>query len=119
MYADRTYYRDTFIGLDASDDAIDAALTRASMDVNSATGFTIGDTLDDLEDWQTTPVKNATCIQAEHYVLSGYDETYDSLKIGQTSISGMDDGLKKGALRHAAMAMLEQTGLMYNGVRTI
>lgn len=123
VYADSTYYKNSFKGSIIPDDQLDQLLSASSDDVNSMTFNRIGGDsgLLSLTPFQQEKVKRATCLQADFryeyadmlnnslssYGINGVSMSFDSNKIicysGIYTTSGV-------------YALLRQTGLTYRGV---
>lgn len=118
-YADKTYYRNTYIGRPCTVDAtLDKWLSRASDDLDIYTYGGIDTT--ELSDTQLTALKKACCAQAEKYVIDGdeIDDT-ESFSLGAFSIKSSSGGSGAGAgvLCERAERYLSLSGLLFRGVR--
>lgn len=118
-YADKTYYRNTYIGRACSVDAtLEKWLSRASDDLDIYTYNGI-DT-DELSADQLTALQKACCAQAENYVMNG-DEINDteSFSLGSFSIKTSTGGTGAGAgvLCERAERYLSLSSLLFRGVR--
>ena|SRR5690554_4114462 len=128
-YIDAEYYNNTYKGVDAGDD-LDRYIERASDLVDQVTGYKIAD-LSALHPRIQELVKKATAAQVEFYVLNGGPEGVDGSTDGsfsQVSIGAfqyqsgrINQQIPAGKQEHrvapAALAYLEPTGLLYQGVR--
>ena len=128
-YIDAEYYNNTYKGVDAGDD-LDRYIERASDLVDQVTGYKIVD-LSALHPRIQELVKKATAAQVEFYVLNGGPEGVDGSTDGsfsQVSIGAfqyqsgrINQQIPAGKQEHrvapAALAYLEPTGLLYQGVR--
>ena len=119
IYADKTFYRNTYIGRPcATDTTLEKWLARASDDIDIYT-FN-GVIVDDLTATDLTWLKKATCAQAEDYVINGEgSESFASVSIGSFSMAKGDAESSKaaGGLCENALRYLSLTGLAYRGVR--
>jgi hypothetical protein len=110
MYATLDFYRNTYLGSDASDTELTKWLTRASDDIDAATQYQIT-SLDDYGATIQTLVQKATCAQAEWYINNGGDLSgVSNLSIGSFSIGKSDSGTP-AVLCSRAMQYLSPTGL--------
>ncbi len=123
-YITTDYYIDTYLGVDPNDDtALERAIARASDDVDMQTGY--GIVLADLDASQLAMVQKATAAQTEFYVQNGdtYNESAGSgsERIGAYSRAGASSGSGSSpvALCPRARSYLEQSGLMYRGIRVL
>lgn len=128
-YIDAEYYNNEYKGVDAGDD-LDRYIERASDLVDQVTGYKIAD-LAVLHPRIQELVKKATAAQVEFYVLNGGPEGVDGSTDGsfsQVSIGAfqyqsgrINQQIPAGKQEHrvapAALAYLEPTGLLYQGVR--
>src|SRR5690554_5133909 len=128
-YIDAEYYNNTYKGVDAGDE-LDRYIERASDLVDQVTGYKIAD-LSALHPRIQELVKKATAAQVEFYVLNGGAEGVDGSTDGsfsQVSIGAfqyqsgrINQQIPAGKQEHrvapAALAYLEPTGLLYQGVR--
>jgi len=127
-YIDAEYYVNVYKGVDAGDD-LDRYIERASDLVDQVTGYKITD-LAVLHPRIQELVKKATAAQVEFYALNGGPEGVDGndggfnqVAIGsfeyQTGRMGQQipAGKQEHRLAPAALAYLEPTGLLYQGVR--
>jgi len=128
-YIDAEYYNNTYKGVDAGDE-LDRYIERASDLVDQVTGYKIAD-LSALHPRIQELVKKATAAQVEFYVLNGGPEGVDGSTDGsfsQVSIGAfqyqsgrINQQIPAGKQEHrvapAALAYLEPTGLLYQGVR--
>ena len=128
-YIDAEYYVNVYKGVDAGDD-LDRYIERASDLVDHVTGYKIAD-LAALHPRIQELVKKATAAQVEFYVLNGGPEGVDGSTDGsfsQVSIGAfqyqsgrINQQIPAGKQEHrvapAALAYLEPTGLLYQGVR--
>src|SRR5690554_6695906 len=128
-YMDAESYTNTYKGVDAGDD-LDRYIERASDLVDQVTGYKIAD-LSALHPRIQELVKKATAAQVEFYVLNGGPEGVDGSTDGsfsQVSIGAfqyqsgrINQQIPAGKQEHrvapAALAYLEPTGLLYQGVR--
>ena len=118
-YADVTYYKDTYKGLDPGDDAeISKFLERATDDINAVCGGLFEE--DSVYSQQWTLLKKANCAQADWYLQNGEtynDEKGQSVKVGQFSHSGGSGaGSLAGILSSRANMYLNQSGLCHAAV---
>lgn len=127
-YIDAEYYNNVYKGVDAGDD-LDRYIERASDLVDQVTGYKIAD-LSALHPRIQELVKKATAAQVEFYVLNGGPEGVDGSTDGsfsQVSIGAfqyqsgrINQQIPAGKQEHrvapAALAYLEPTGLLYQGV---
>ncbi|NCC68505.1 MAG: hypothetical protein EOM14_10010 [Clostridia bacterium] len=121
-YADLEFYKTEFRGTAVPDSEIDAALEKASREVDAATRYRI----QDLATWPAftqKQVKLAVCATAEHAFGTGELESLldvaGSYSIGDVSISAKggadtgDDQLKAHfGLNSEALDLLMPTGLL-------
>lgn len=128
-YIDAEYYNNTYKGVDAGDE-LDRYIERASDLIDQVTGYKIAD-LAVLHPRIQELVKKATAAQVEFYVLNGGPEGVDGSTDGsfsQVSIGAfqyqsgrINQQIPAGKQEHrvapAALAYLEPTGLLYQGVR--
>lgn len=127
-YIDAEYYNNEYKGVDAGDD-LDRYIERASDLVDQVTGYKIAD-LSALHPRIQELVKKATAAQVEFYVLNGgpegvdgNDGNFNRVAIGsfeyQTARMGQQTpaGKQEHRVSPAALAYLEPTGLLYQGVR--
>src|SRR5690554_3767516 len=128
-YMDAESYTNTYKGVDAGDE-LDRYIERASDLVDQVTGYKIAD-LSALHPRIQELVKKATAAQVEFYVLNGGPEGVDGSTDGsfsQVSIGAfqyqsgrINQQIPAGKQEHrvapAALAYLEPTGLLYQGVR--
>lgn len=122
-YITLSYYKTDYLGVDPSDDtALTRAIARASDDVDMQTGY--GIVLADLDAAQLAMVQKATAAQAEFYVQNG--DTYNSgEQAGSENIGaygrtvGYQQRKSPVSLCPRARAYLEQSGLMYRGIRVL
>ena len=116
-YADKAFYRSTYIGRAITSDAeLEKWLSRASDDLDI---FTFGSiVVDDLEPAQLDALQKACCAQAENYVING-DETgrAKSVSLGAFSMSeDTTEGGGQGVLCERAERYLSLSGLLFRGV---
>ena len=117
-YADKTYYRNTYIGRACTVDAtLEKWLSRASDDLDIFTYNGI-DT-DALSADQLTALQKACCAQAEHYVIDGDEiDSTESFSLGSFSIESTgSSGGGAGVLCERAERYLSLSGLLYRGVQ--
>jgi len=127
-YIDVEYYNNVYKGLDVGED-FERYAERASDLIDQITGYKIAD-LAVLHPRIQELVKKATAAQVEFYVLNGGPEGVDGndgnlnqVAIGsfeyQTSRMGQQipAGKQEHRVAPAALAYLEPTGLLYQGVR--
>ena len=116
-YADKTYYRDTYLGRECADgDTLDKWLSRGADDIDLFVNSEI-DT-DELTARQLAALQKANCAQAEYYVVNGDDaEGYTSASLGSFSYSTKgDDETEAGGLCDRARRYLLGAGLLFRGV---
>lgn len=118
-YADKTFYRNTYIGRSCATDAtLDKWLARASDDIDIYT-FN-GVDVDDLSATELVWLQKATCAQAEDYVINGEgSESFASVSIGSFAMAKGDAEPSKaaGGLCENALRYLTLTGLSFRGVK--
>jgi len=128
-YIDAEYYNNVYKGVDAGED-FERYAERASDLIDQVTGYKIAD-LAVLHPRIQELVKKATAAQVEFYVLNGGPEGVDGSADGsfsQVSIGAfqyqsghINQQIPAGKQEHrvapAALAYLEPTGLLYQGVR--
>ena len=128
-YIDAEYYVNVYKGVDAGED-FERYAERASDLIDQVTGYKIAD-LAALHPRIQELVKKATAAQVEFYALNGGPEGVDGSTDGsfsQVSIGAfqyqsgrINQQIPAGKQEHrvapAALAYLEPTGLLYQGVR--
>lgn len=128
-YIDAEYYNNVYKGVDAGED-FERYAERASDLIDQVTGYKIAD-LAALHPRIQELVKKATAAQVEFYALNGGPEGVDGSTDGsfsQVSIGAFQyqsgrinqqipAGKQEHRLAPAALAYLEPTGLLYQGVR--
>ena len=89
MYADVTFYKETYHGNSIPDDAIANMLERASMDIDVITRRRIHKLggFDALSEFEQTQLRWATCYQADHIYSVGDMDGVTSYSIGDVSAS--------------------------------
>ena len=116
-YADKTFYRSTYIGRAiTSDTELEKWLSRASDDINI---FTFGSiVVDDIEPAQLDALQKACCAQAENYVINGDEiDRAKSVSLGAFSMSeDTTEGGGQGVLCERAERYLSLSGLLFRGV---
>lgn len=117
-YADKTFYRSTYIGRACSDDTtLEKWLNRATDDLNI---FTFGSIVaDDLDAVQLDALQKACCAQAENYLINGDDiGSVKSVSLGSFSMSeDATEGGGQGVLCERAERYLSLSGLLFRGVK--
>lgn len=123
MYADSTYYKNTYAGSTVPDTSLVAALERASELIDTATFGRIQDVgLTGLTTNQQTLVEKACCVLADDVYSGGYLQpgvvlaagfSLGDLEIQKTADVKIIDGIP---VSNRAVNLLKQTGLMYVGV---
>src|SRR5690554_4202525 len=128
-YIDAGYYNNVYKGVDVGED-FERYAERASDLIDQVTGYKIAD-LAALHPRIQELVKKATAAQVEFYALNGGPEGVDGSTDGsfsQVSIGAfqyqsgrINQQIPAGKQEHrvapAALAYLEPTGLLYQGVR--
>lgn len=114
MYADETYYKETFKGTVIQDDGLANKLERASDQIDSLTfNRIVGKGLDNLTEFQQDKIKKAVCIHADFveqygaYIdmpLSGFSAGSISLNFNAQKINGI-------TTTQEVLNYLNQTGL--------
>ena len=116
-YADKTFYRSTYIGRAiTSDTELEKWLSRASDDLDI---FTFGSiVVDDLEPAQLDALQKACCAQAENYVINGDEiDRAKSVSLGAFSMTeDTSEGGGQGVLCERAERYLSLSGLLFRGV---
>lgn len=112
-YADKTYYRTTYIGEPcAVDTMLEKWLSRAADDINIYC-FN-GIVVDNLTAAELENLKKANCAQAENYVINGSGtDDYDSVSLGSFSYKkSADDNDRGGVLCERAARYLFAANLL-------
>lgn len=114
MYADETYYKDTFKGSIISDDELANKLEMASDQINSLTyNRIVGVGFDNLTPFQQDKVKKAVCLHADfvekygEYIdmpLAGYSAGSTTVNFNANKINGI-------TTTQEVLNYLNQTGL--------
>jgi hypothetical protein len=112
------YYRNTYLGEDASDALLTKWLTRASDDIIIVTGSQFS-AISELETWQQDFVSKAVCAQAENYLLNDGEDLGDSFRIGNFSMSTGKSERNKGTLSDAAGRYLSGAGLSNRAIGSV
>lgn len=123
MYADATFYKETFLGSAVPEADLPAALTRGSELIDSLTycrinrfGFA------NLSGFRQNCIKLACCVLAEDVYSGGYLQpgpflaagfSLGDLSVPANASQTLIDGI---AVSGRAIVLLRQTGLMYPGV---
>ncbi|WP_277631484.1 hypothetical protein [Atopococcus tabaci] len=116
-YADASYYKDEYGGIEVNNDLLPKLLKRASRDIDSLTGFSID--FEKLSERNQNLVKDAVCAQAEFLATNGETastvaESGGSFSIG--SYSENSGSTTKPTLYAANVKRyLFPTGLLYSG----
>ena len=128
-YIDKTYYRETYVGIDADDTTLDSAIAKASRMIDQATNYQIVNAggLTEFDLFVQDRVKTATAAQAEYFIING-DESHntgdsddaDGFTLGKLKIddkSQSNENLSRDQKRFSpeAKAELIQSGLLYRG----
>ena len=116
-YADKTYYRSTYIGeVCASDTTLEKWLSRAADDINIY--CLNGIDVDSLSAAELENLKKANCAQAENYVINGSGtDDYDSVSLGAFSYKkAAKDNDRGGVLSERAARYLFAANLLHRGV---
>lgn len=120
MYADESYYTDTYGGSAIASDDLTKALTIAAEIVDELTHYRIG-TLTDLTAYQQTKVQMACCVIAEDAQAAGC-LTAGGMVTGGFSLGDLTVQAPTGQrvvngvpVSGRAMSLLRATGLMYAG----
>ena len=116
-YADKTYYRNTYIGESCTVDAtLDKWLSRATDDIDIYCMNSI--VLADLTAAELENLKKANCAQAENYVINGSGtDDYESASLGSFSYKkSADDNDRGGVLGERAARYLFAANLLNRSV---
>lgn len=121
-----TYYNTTYMGEPIAESEFPRAEARAERAIAQIT-FGRSANYADLPDFQQEAVRNAVCAQVEYYALMGTDisvngEAASGWAVGKVRVDAGASGSKTGAASMvcaAAIATLEQTGLLNPQVATV
>ena len=121
MYADESYYTDTYGGSAVPSDDLTKALTIAA-DIIDALTYNRIDVLTDLTAFQQTKIQNANCVIAEDVYANG-GLTAGGMAIGGFTLGDLTIQSPAGQMvvngipvSVRAVSMLRSTGLMYAGL---
>lgn len=123
-----TYYEDTYLGETIAQTDFPRAEARAERLVAQIThGRATAETFAALPTFQQAAVTDAICAQIEYYALNGVDisiagETSSGWTVGKVRVDGGNRNKATGAVSMvcpAAIAALEQTGLLNGQVPTL
>lgn len=111
-YADATYYKTEFYGVEIGTEELERLLARASEKIDEAT-YNRSRHFDSLSDYEKEMVKKATCAEAEALFTYGeYDVNLSGYSIGDVSISMSNDaGCNNGLISNKAFKYLKNTRL--------
>ena len=122
MFADVTFYKDTYLGHPAADDTeLARYLQRASDDIDAIciNGIDVTALSADAVVW----LKKATCARAEQYIMSGTEDPDESASgsLGGFSISSSDNNESSGGIpiNTRCKMFLIRTGLMNRSIGRI
>lgn len=120
MYADETYYNDTFKGIEVETSELTRMLARASDYIDMLTNYKLkAIDINTLDTFFQDQIKKATCAQVEAWQKQGGLDVvgagYDSVNIGNFSYSGGSDS-PQSQVDANVIGYLKPTGLLYSGV---
>ena len=121
-YIDSAYYMNVWGGVPTDDFTVLAE--RASDMIDMLTRFTARD-FDSLTDLQKELVQKATCSQVDFFGEFGLNSTQDggeSWTVGKVSVGGSNGSTseyKAKGVSALAVSYLEQSGLLYRGIRVL
>ena len=122
---DFPYYRDTYMGTEADSTSFPALNAHAQRVIQTMTRWAVDDTnIGELPQLTQTLVKLAICSQVDFISVNGFESltsgSSDGFTVGKVRVDKRDGSTKGGAMSAsvspAALAYLEQTGLLYCGV---
>lgn len=114
MYADETYYKETFKGSTIPDDELANKLDRASDQVDSLTfNRIVGRGFDNLTEFQQDKVKKAVCIHADFVYQYGeyIDMPLAGFTAGSTTVNFNSNKVNGVTTTQEVLRYLNQTGL--------
>lgn len=113
VYADGTYYKTVFYGVEIETEELERLLARASEKVDEAT-YNRSRHFNDLSDYEKEMIRKATCSEAEAlYTYGEYDVNLSGYSIGDVSISMSNDAdCGNGLISKKAIKYLSNTRLV-------
>ena len=125
---DFTYYRDTYMGTEATATSFPALNAHASRVIGAMTRWQVDeDNFSELPSLVQTLYKLAVCSQVDFLALNGVESISGGEEVGFTVGKVRVDGKAKASaggamsasISPAALSYLEQSGLMYPGVPVV
>lgn len=107
-YADITYYRDTYKGVQAGDTELARLLMRGADDLDN---ISIID-YDNMSATNQELIKKANCMQTEHLLSVDGLDGFTSIKLGNLSLSGAQS-TASGQVQSSVKRLLSQAGVEY------
>lgn len=120
MYITKEFYRETFKGLDATDEELDRYIKRASDKVDIITNYQIGD-INNQPDFAKNAIQLATSAQVEFYVVQGGPENtgdIQSVRIGNFQYTDGQQQARRD-VSNDTLDYLKATGLLYRGLKAV
>ena len=125
MYADETYYNNTYLGIAIDSTELTRMLARASDYIDMLTNYKLkAIDINTLDPFFQDQIKKATCAQVEVWQKQGGIDVvgagYDSVNIGNFSYSGgsgsSGSDSSQSQVDANVIGYLKPTGLLYSGV---
>ena len=125
---DFTYYKDTYMGTEATQASFPALNAHASRVIGAMTRWQVDeDNFSELPSLVQTLYKLAVCSQVDFLALNGVESISGGEEVGFTVGKVRVDGKAKASaggamsasISPAALSYLEQSGLMYPGVPVV
>ena len=126
---DFTYYRDTYMGTEATSASFPALNAHASRVIGAMTRWQVDeDNFSELPSLIQTMYKLAICSQVDYLAANGIESLYDGedtvgFSVGKVRVDGKAKASAGGAMSAsispAAISYLEQTGLMNPAVPVV
>ena len=120
VYANETYYNNTYLGIAIDSTELTRMLARASDYIDMLTNYKLkAIDINTLDPFFQDQIKKATCAQVEVWQKQGGIDVvgagYDSVNIGNFSYSGGSDS-SQSQVDANVIGYLKPTGLLYSGV---